>query len=665
MNILALLLAAGTLTPAFEAPLSSRPAPLLWETPVSWTAPEAPARGPDLGPEIADKVRKAREVYKTSGAAKAAEFLAKEKDLELVLLRAGLKHKAGELAGAMKDYEIILDSKDRTASRALAISGFKAVLHQRIEAGEKELYARLIRILKEEWRNEEALSILPLILKVPGLTAATKNYLKSQEPIMALRLGRYEEAAKIWAKPADRSQTEWLARTEQRRGNFKRAAELRLSLAEKAAKKAKDKQLEAAWDFLVRGGLWAEAKKLAEKHADLKKAPDYAWRMGLAAFYAKDYKAALEFFETLAGDPKAKRRQGAGYFLARVLEASGQPGQAKKAYHQAAGGPFGYYQILARGRLNPLQGEFLGGTFTKLLNPGPSGRDCESLGYFLWLSEKGLTLTEMERAATRLASLKAVLAGKKREDLNKELQGYLSRHDWRGLSLFVKRNPDAARAPLPEAKDLWLKLAASASARTGDYRQAVSFFSRIPSPDPKGLKRWSHPLVYSREVTGAYRLHGLSPALTLALIRTESAFQPDIMSASNARGLMQLLPATANKIAAIFGEPEPGALDLFDPGLNIRYGTWYLKALADGFGSEALALAGYNGGPYNIKSLILAKPDMPLDIFIETLPFEETANYVKRITESRHIYEKVYLGREHLPDYTAPVKPPAPSLPDF
>ncbi|MDR2935406.1 MAG: transglycosylase SLT domain-containing protein, partial [Candidatus Adiutrix sp.] len=104
---------------------------------------------------------------------------------------------------------------------------------------------------------------------------------------------------------------------------------------------------------------------------------------------------------------------------------------------------------------------------------------------------------------------------------------------------------------------------------------------------------------------------------------------------------------------------------LFEPDVNIRYGAWYLAALIEGFGHEALALAGYNGGPYNVKSLMAAKPAMPLDVFIETLPSEETVGYVKRVLTSRYIYETAYLGRTRLPDLTGPLPSPKPSLPDF
>jgi soluble lytic murein transglycosylase len=151
----------------------------------------------------------------------------------------------------------------------------------------------------------------------------------------------------------------------------------------------------------------------------------------------------------------------------------------------------------------------------------------------------------------------------------------------------------------------------------------------------------------------------------LALIRTESAYQADVISTSNARGLMQLLPATAAKVARALNEEAPAPLDLFEPDLNIRYGSWYLAALLEGFGHEALALAGYNGGPYNIKSLILAKPDMPLDVFIESMNTDETINYVKRVIENRYIYEMAYLGRAVRPDLTGSIPSPRPNLPDF
>ncbi len=660
----AVLVMALGLWPAFQPAPTPVSRPLLWETPVSWSAPApAPPRLSCL-PAVAVKIKAAQTIKKEKGPAQAAAHLAKVSDPELLLLRAGLHQLAGDLPKAQADYEAVLNSKNRTAPRAVALVGFKNVLRQRIEKGDPVLYGRLIQCLKEEWRNQDALDLLPGILADPKVPAPVKTSLRKLEPILSLRLGRFDRAAELWAAPADRSETQWLAQTEQRRGNFQRSAELRLELAGKSAGQARRQEIQTAWEVLAKGGLLAEAEALAEKNPELKKTADYSWRMGLAALSAGEPAKAREFFENAANTKNPARRAGAGYFLARALGAAGRDQEAGAAYAEVAEGPFGYYQILARGRLAapPERNRNLAAPLVELLNPGPSGRDQDTLGYLLWITEKGLSQPDMEGAA---AGLVAATKIDDRDPLVGALLNLAAGGDWARVWEFTKNNAASFQGDSPATKPLPTPLAASLAAWSGNYRRAVSLLAGLPSPEPGGLKRWSHPLVYSRQVRAANREHGLSPALLLALIRTESAYQADIMSASNARGLMQLLPATANRVAARLGEPEPGALALFDPELNIRYGAWYLAALVEGFGEEALALAGYNGGPYNIKSLILAKKGMPLDVFVETLTFEETSKYVKRITESRYIYEMAYLGEASLPDLTRPVQPPRPSLPDF
>lgn len=663
MNPALLIAAAVAFFPSFQPGSAPTPEHLLWETPVSWENPRTERPRLDFSPEVAAKMKAVQKVSRESGPAEALALLGKADEPELLLVRAGLKQINGDLKGAQADYEKVLDSKNRTSPRALALAGYKHVLRKRIEAGDKALYGDLIKCLKDEWLNEEALALLPAALSDPQTPAATKSFIRKQEPIMALRLGRYDRAAELWAEPVDRSEAQWLAQAEYRRGNFKKAAEIRLGLAKKtSAGRGRRQELDAAFNILARGGLFKEAGELVSQHPELKKTADYDWRMGLAALAAGDLKSAEAHFAALLKNPKAKARHpGAGYFLGRTLEAAGRSGEARKAYEAVAEGPLNYYHILAKGRLQPSRVN-LAAPLERLLAAGPSGLDRDSLGYHLWVSEKGLSSEAMEDAASALAAIDSVLAGDKA--LNAELKQLLERRDWDGLFHLVRRNEALVRKPSPAARDLWPPLAATVAARGGDYRLAFSLFSRIPArPDCSG--KWSHPLVYGREVTAARREHGLSPALVLALIRTESAYQHDIMSASNARGLMQLLPATAGKAAERLGQPAPGPVDLFDPEVNIRYGAWYLKALIDGFGDEFLALAGYNGGPYNIKSMILAKADMPLDVFIDCLPFEETVKYVKRITEARYIYEMSYLGQANLPDLAKPVPVPGPALPDF
>jgi soluble lytic murein transglycosylase len=128
---------------------------------------------------------------------------------------------------------------------------------------------------------------------------------------------------------------------------------------------------------------------------------------------------------------------------------------------------------------------------------------------------------------------------------------------------------------------------------------------------------------------------------------------------------MQILPSTAIQIAALQKEAPPWEEDLFNPELNIRYGTAYLRDLVTAFGSPILALAAYNGGPFNIKAYMEALPDRPLDLFVETLPFAESSNYVRHVLESQARYEAAYLGKYNLYDFSVPVGLPPGVPPDF
>lgn len=134
-------------------------------------------------------------------------------------------------------------------------------------------------------------------------------------------------------------------------------------------------------------------------------------------------------------------------------------------------------------------------------------------------------------------------------------------------------------------------------------------------------------------------------ALVLALIRQESGFMPEVVSGAGARGLMQLLPSTAAKVArAINVKFHADKLD--DPHFNIRLGSAYLGDLmADFQGSYILALASYNAGPSRARRWIkeYGDPrDANVDVidWIEMIPFSETRNYVQRVMESVAVYRR-------------------------
>ena len=134
------------------------------------------------------------------------------------------------------------------------------------------------------------------------------------------------------------------------------------------------------------------------------------------------------------------------------------------------------------------------------------------------------------------------------------------------------------------------------------------------------------------------------PALVLALIRQESAFDGQAISRAGARGLMQLLPATAHHVARKLNLPFQRARLTEDTAYNMKLGRAYLSQLLEDFaGSTALALAAYNAGPIRVESWIKTfgdprRPDIdPVD-WIERIPFSETRNYVQRVLEGHVVY---------------------------
>ncbi|MGH9379890.1 MAG: transglycosylase SLT domain-containing protein [Thermoanaerobaculia bacterium] len=187
--------------------------------------------------------------------------------------------------------------------------------------------------------------------------------------------------------------------------------------------------------------------------------------------------------------------------------------------------------------------------------------------------------------------------------------------------------------------------------RTGEYRPAIHTLSKVfpalgtalQGGVPMEARQMYYPLAYEDVVVRHAGARGLSPELVLAMIRQESAFDAAAVSRSGARGLMQIMPATGRELALRLGLSfSTGSLD--DPDYSIRLGTTYFRQVLDMFGgSEELALAGYNNGPFRIKRLWQeAGPDRELDLFLETLAWDETRSYVKRILIHQDSYRQLY-----------------------
>jgi soluble lytic murein transglycosylase len=149
-----------------------------------------------------------------------------------------------------------------------------------------------------------------------------------------------------------------------------------------------------------------------------------------------------------------------------------------------------------------------------------------------------------------------------------------------------------------------------------------------------------YPMPYWAEIQHWSSAQSLNPVLVLGLMRQESRFTSDIQSVAGATGLMQLMPDTAKEVAAAL---KLKAYRLDQPSDNIQLGTWYLNSTHDTFqGNSMLAIASYNAGPGNVDEWLKTLDTRDADRFVETIPFDETQNYVKTVLENYWNYLRLY-----------------------
>ncbi len=182
-------------------------------------------------------------------------------------------------------------------------------------------------------------------------------------------------------------------------------------------------------------------------------------------------------------------------------------------------------------------------------------------------------------------------------------------------------------------------LAAAKVAEQHDWHNLAIFtVAKVKHWDDVNLR---FPLVYSKLVNQNAKTQGLDPAIIFGLIRRESAFDKYALSPVGARGLMQIMPQTGRQIARDLKEKWSGKNILFHEQTNLKYGAFYYKQLLERFnGHFALATAAYNAGPHRVKRWLPENVKLPADIWIETIPFKETREYVAAVFAYATIYQQ-------------------------
>ncbi len=345
----------------------------------------------------------------------------------------------------------------------------------------------------------------------------------------------------------------------------------------------------------------------------------------IALRFLKSPSRALPHFKKLeAGVSRPISLARARYWEARTYEAMGDPASAASAYRLAATAPDTFYGQVSLARIDP----------TPVLHLNDTIVDSSSV-------RADFEADDLTRAIRVLA------------DLGQETL----------LRVFALReqelHPDAKRvtALAQTLVDLGFREIAVRVAKTAGYGGMT-------------MLQYSYPLIPIPPYAGPFTAP--DPAMVLGLIRQETEFDPDAVSRAGARGLMQLMPASARTDAARAGLLyRPNDLTA-DPSYNVQLGMMEFSTYVNNYGgSLILSMASYNAGAGNVRKWLATYGDPrvagtdPID-WMEMIPFSETRNYVQRVLENTQIYRNRLAGRDQplriLPDLYAPLAPPVKTV---
>jgi soluble lytic murein transglycosylase len=185
----------------------------------------------------------------------------------------------------------------------------------------------------------------------------------------------------------------------------------------------------------------------------------------------------------------------------------------------------------------------------------------------------------------------------------------------------------------------------------GDYNRAqrivvdayTTSLARGPVAGLEELWWYAWPSAFSQHVDAATGGDGsVDPELVYSIMREESGYRPKVISPVGARGLLQIMRETGTQLAGRVGRANFDVDDLFDPGMNIELGSFYLGELSRKFPTQISAsIASYNAGPHVVADWV-EDDQRPDDEWVESIPYSQTRSYVKRVMRSLQAYRLLY-----------------------
>jgi peptidoglycan lytic transglycosylase len=484
--------------------------------------------------------------------------------------------------------------------------------------------------LLEAGRAVDALALLsPLVEGMPAAGPAEPVACRARAALgralkRARQNGRAAEVlrpvAERCADPALRTRARYVLATAVSAGGAREEA---IALYRRFAREQGDSPLAddalfAAAELSLRAGRPGEAQEaleaLVRDHPAGDRRDEARFRLAWLAWRGGDEAGAIAALLRIEEDRREVdpyEHARAAYWRARLLARQGEVGlEAARAIWSdlVRLAPADYYALLSRAQL-------AGDDGVLLPEPGPA------VAPRAWALEPG-SLRDDPHLRAGVALLRAGLARAAAEELR------------------------AARLPAEGELGPVLCLATLLD-RAGDHHAAHQLLrgqarAALRRP-PDGALRQVWEVAYPRAHAELVRRHatpaGVPAELLQALMREESALDPEAVSPAGAVGLTQLMLPTARQVARRLKLPAPDRAGLMEPATSIRIGAAYLGELLVRFGgSAALALAAYNAGENAVGRWRAAGPDLPLDEFIEEIPYDETRGYVKRVLRSYASY---------------------------
>lgn len=353
----------------------------------------------------------------------------------------------------------------------------------------------------------------------------------------------------------------------------------------------------------------AQYERLFARYPRSEPAADARFRIGWMLYMGGDYAGAARSFARLrphAG--KASDLDMFFYWQARALEQSGERGRARDIFERLAlSVDSNYYPALASARVHLVPTDFpAAGSSDPVAGAPPEVSGPADFHLRRVLALKALDLSALEPAELHALDRRAPRSIEVRNFVLGELV----------------------------AAEAWYDALLMAQEMAAEGELA-----------PEVAERLRYPRGYWGTVLAAARRAEVDPYLVLALIRQESLFNPRAVSPVDARGLMQLMPVTAGRMAAQGASPSPAPLDLFDPTLNVELGTAYLKQLLVMYrGDRFKAAAAYDGGEDAVARWSAKYPGDD-DQWVENIAYHETRDYVKKVIGGLREYELLYGGK--------------------